>query len=81
LNAALNQGTTTAANENFLTSRPREQVSQNNIGVPPPYVFNPAPGGIYAIGGLSLKGGAAEASNNRLEISLWGCPISGNRGP
>jgi hypothetical protein len=80
LNAALNQGTTTTANENFLHFEAHGTSIQNNIGVPPPYVFNPAPGGIYAAGGLSLRGGAADASNNRLEISLWGCPISGNQG-
>ena len=80
LNAALNQATTTSANNNFLHLEAYGTSIQNNIGVPPPYVFNPAPGGIYAAGGLSLRGGAAEASNNRLEISLWGCTISGNQG-
>ena len=80
LSAALNQGTSTTANENFLHFEAQGTSIRNNIGVPPPYVFNPAPGGIYAIGGSSLKGGAAEASNNRLEISLWGCPVSGNQG-
>ena len=43
LNAALNQGTTTTANENFLHFEAQGTSIQNNIGVPPPYVFNPAP--------------------------------------
>ena len=80
LNAGLNQGTTTTANENFLQFEAQGTSIQNNIGVPPPYLFNPVTCGIYACGGLSLKGGAADASDNRLEISLWGCPISGNQG-
>lgn len=80
LNAGLNQGTSTTVNENFLYFEAQGTSIQNNIGVPPPYVFNPATCGIYAAGGLSLKGGAADASNNRLDISLWGCPITGNQG-
>jgi len=80
LNAGLNQGTTTTANENFLRLEAQGTSIKNNIGVPPPYLFNPATCGIYAAGGLSLRGGAADASKNRLEISLWGCSISGNQG-
>jgi hypothetical protein len=80
LNAGLNQGTTTTANENFLQLEAQGTSIQNNIGVPPPYLFNPVTCGIYAAGGLSLRGGAADVSGNRLEISLWGCPISGNLG-
>lgn len=80
LNAGLNQGTTTTANENSLHLEARGTSIQNNTGVPPPYLFNPLTCGIYAAGGLSLRGGAADASNNRLEISLWGCLISGNQG-
>jgi hypothetical protein len=80
LNAGLNQATTTTANENFLHLEAQGTSIQNNNGIPPPYLFNPVTCGIYAAGGLSLRGGAADASNNRLEISLWGCIISGNQG-
>ena len=79
LSAGLNQGTTTNANGNLLHFEAHGTSIQNNQGTLPPDVTDPSPGGIYAVGGFSTNGGVA--SDNRLEINLWGCLISGNQGP
>ena len=79
LSAGLNQGTTTTANGNLLHFEAHGTSIQNNQGTLPPDVTDPSPGGIYAVGGFSTNGGVA--SDNRLEINLWGCLISGNQGP
>ena len=79
LSAGLNQGSTTTANGNLLTFEAHGTSFQNNQGTLPPDVTDPSPGGIYAVGGFSTNGGVA--SDNRLEINLWGCLISGNHGP
>ena len=81
LSAALNQGSTTTANNNFLRFEGNATSIRNNQDSLPPDVTDPAPVGIYAVGGFSVTAGAAETSNNKLEISLLGCSISGNNGP
>jgi len=79
LSAAFNQGSTTTANGNLLHFEAHGTSIQNNQGTLPPDVTDPSPGGIYAVGGFSTSGGVA--SDNRLEINLWGCLISSNQGP
>lgn len=81
LSAALNQGSTTTANNNNLQFEANGTSVRNNQDSLPPDVTDPTPGGIYAVGGFSVAGGAAETSNDKLEINLSGCPISGNNGP
>ncbi|MEJ7769319.1 MAG: hypothetical protein WKF89_15980 [Chitinophagaceae bacterium] len=77
--AGLNQGSTTTSNGNLLHFDARGTSIQNNLGTLPPDITDPSPGGINASGGYSINAGLS--SNNRLEISLWDCMTSGNRGP
>ena len=79
LSAGFNQGSATTANGNLLTFEAHGTRVQNNQGTLPPDVTDPSPGGVYAVGGFSTNGGVA--SDNRLEINLWGCLLSGNHGP
>ena len=79
LAASLNQGLTTTGNGNLLHFEAHGTSIQNNQGTLPPDVTEPSRGGIYAVGGFSTNGGVA--SDNRLEINLWGCLMSGNYGP
>jgi len=76
LSAALNQGSNTTANGNFIHFEAHGTSIQNNNGTLPPE--NTPPCGIYAVGGLNTVGGVA--SGNRLDMNLWGCLISGNHG-
>jgi hypothetical protein len=77
--SGLNQGASTTANGNTLIFEARGSSVQNNMGVIPPDVTDPAPGGIYVAAGLSVNG--ADVSNNKLEINLSGTEISNNTGP
>lgn len=73
---ALSEGSTAIANGNSLVFEAHGTTILNNVGAIPP---EPNPScGIFVIGGFKLANG--EASNNRLKMNLWGCPISGNQG-
>jgi hypothetical protein len=76
LSAGLNQGSTTTANGNYIHFEAHGTSIQNNNGTLPPE--NTPPCGIYAAGGLNTAGGVA--SDNKLDMNLWGCLISGNHG-
>ena len=76
LNAALNQGATSTANDNVLVFEAHGTTIKNSTGAVP---SEPSPScGIYLAGANTLSTG--EASNNRLTMNLWGCSISGNQG-
>ena len=79
LAAALNQGTSTSSNNNNLVFEANGSSVQNNRGIIPPDITDPAPGGMYVAGSLSANSG--EASNNVLKLSLSGCILSDNNGP
>jgi hypothetical protein len=77
--AALNQAASTSSNNNSLLFEGYGTSIQNNKGILPPDVADPAPGGMYVAGSLSANSG--EASNNILKLSLSGCLLSNNNGP
>ncbi|HEY5409025.1 MAG TPA: hypothetical protein VIJ92_18175 [Ginsengibacter sp.] len=76
--AGLNQGTNTAANGNSLSFEAHGSSVQNNLGIIPPDVTDPAPCGLYVAAALSVNG--ADVSNNKLAINLYGTKISNNNG-
>jgi hypothetical protein len=79
LAAALNQGSSTSCNNNSLAFEANGSSIQNNNGIIPSDVSDPAPGGMYVAGSLSANAG--EASNNTLKINLSGCFLTINNGP
>lgn len=74
LSAGFNQGTSTTSNGNSIRFEAHGTSIKNNNGTLPPEMTPQC--GIYAAGGISIIGGIA--SDNSLEMDLWGCFISGN---
>jgi hypothetical protein len=77
LAAAISEGSTATANGNSVAFEAQGTTIKNSTGAMPPENFNPSCG-IFAIGGFRFSTG--ETSNNRLDMNLWGCTISGNQG-
>lgn len=78
INAALNQATNTTCNSNSIRFEGHGTSIRDNQGTLPPAPETTPPCGLYAVGGNAVSTG--QASNNRLEMDLWGCIISGNHG-
>ena len=78
LNAGNSNVATSVANENFLSFEAHGSKIKNNNGVPAPLDRNLPLCQLFAVGGNSTAA-ANKASNNRLEIKIWGTQISGSQ--
>ena len=83
LNGGISQASTAIATGNSLSIEVHGSSIRNNNPVPMPPELQPVgqvpPGGIFAAGGNRTTAGS-NASNNRLELSLWGTEIFDNNG-
>jgi len=78
INAGLNQGTTTTCNGNLLLFEAHGTSIKNNQGTVPPAPETTPPCGLFVVGGYALNSNLT--SNNRVDMSLWGCTIYNNHG-
>ena len=76
LNAGTSNNAASKADGNFLSFDAHGSSIKNNDRIIIPFDKNLPPGQIYAVGGYSSQA-PNNTSNNKLDINLWGTPVSG----